>query len=238
MHPEVAIQRLKELKAEAANPVQMYRTGDRGEGWKSRVRAVVARSLGPGNDLVSKLDENSYGLSAWFAGTPERAWVDAFARGVNTAVGYIEAAIYELELLQGDDEPVDQRSFDPELWDHVKDLVGSEDWGKVASQTTIFVEDKVRTWAGLNSDMYGKGLYTAVLANDAELRLGKNRGEWEGWRALGAGFAQAIGNVDRHRIQDRQDARRYALGVLGLGSLLLTQLHYEHDELIEEREGV
>jgi hypothetical protein len=48
------------------------------------------------------------------------------------------------------------------------------------------------------------------------------------------GFAQAMGNVDRHRIQQRQDARRYAIGVFGLGSLLLTQLRYEHSDLIED----
>ena len=45
------------------------------------------------------------------------------------------------------------------------------------------------------------------------------------------GFAQAIGNVDRHRIQSRSDAKKYAIGVLGLGSLLLTQLRYEHPAL-------
>lgn len=50
------------------------------------------------------------------------------------------------------------------------------------------------------------------------------------------GFAQALGNVDRHRIQKRDDARRYAIGVLGVGSLLLTQLRYEHSEVIEDAE--
>ena len=52
---------------------------------------------------------------------------------------------------------------------------------------------------------------------------------------LGMGFAQALSNVDRHHIQDRDDARRYAIGVLGLGSLLLTQLRHEHaDHFAEE----
>ena len=50
------------------------------------------------------------------------------------------------------------------------------------------------------------------------------------------GFAQALGNVDRHRIQSRDDAQRYAIGVLGLGSLLLTQLRHEHGDLIEEQQ--
>jgi hypothetical protein len=42
------------------------------------------------------------------------------------------------------------------------------------------------------------------------------------------GFAMALRNVDTHRIQRRDDDKRYALGVLGTGSLLLTQLRYEH----------
>ena len=36
---------------------------------------------------------------------------------------------------------------------------------------------------------------------------------------LGMGFAQALSNVDRHNIQRRIDAKRYAFGVLGVGSL-------------------
>jgi len=48
------------------------------------------------------------------------------------------------------------------------------------------------------------------------------------------GLAQAVGNVDRHRLQNRADAKRYAIGVLGVGSLLLTQLRFEHDEIIQQ----
>ena len=73
-----------------------------------------------------------------------------------------------------------------------------------------------------------------VFADDSDWRLGSRAAEREGWRALATGFAQALSNVDRHRIQRRDDARRYALGVLGLGSLLLTQLRYEHGDLIED----
>ncbi len=34
-------------------------------------------------------------------------------------------------------------------------------------------------------------------------------------------------------IQKRGDAKRYALGVLGLGSLSLTQLRYEHGDILK-----
>ncbi|MDF2093614.1 TIGR02391 family protein [Knoellia sp. 3-2P3] len=236
MRPALAIQKLQELKDEASNPSGMY-ADDFGEGWKSRVRGVVARSLGAGHHLVKKLDDNSYSLGFFSSSTPDSAFRDAFTSGVRRACAYIDAAVYELELMQGEDDPVDERAFDAELWDHVRGLVETDDWDKIPSTVCTFVEDKVRTWADMGTDTYGKGLYGAAMGDAGELRMGKGKGEWEGWRALGIGYAQAIGNVDRHRLQRRSDARRYAIGVLGLGSLLLTQLRYEHQDLIEEREA-
>jgi hypothetical protein len=54
----------------------------------------------------------------------------------------------------------------------------------------------------------------------------------EGWRFLAVGFASALGNVDRHNIQDRADLKQYALGVLGLASLLLTQVRFTHPAVV------
>ncbi len=118
--------------------------------------------------------------------------------------------------------------IDAELWQHVRGLVDSGDWDKVAAAVAIFVEHRVRKWAGLTNSLVGKGLYATALGDGGSLRLGSQQSEHEGWRALAMGLAQAVGNVDRHRLQERSDARRYALGVLGLGSLLLTQIRYEH----------
>jgi hypothetical protein len=176
----------------------------------------------------------------WTDGTPTAAWHSAFRGGLEEAVGYIDAALYELRLLPGNDEPVADSAFDQELWAHVQGVVEDEDWPKVAGLVAIYVEDRVRTWAGhpkdskTGDDLIGKGLYAAVLSDDSEFRLGRRKGEWEGWRMLGMGFAQAVGNVDRHRLQSRADARRYAIGVLGLGSLLLTQLQYEHRDSLND----
>lgn len=107
----------------------------------------------------------------------------------------------------------------------------------VASQTAIFVENRIRGWAGnpqgRDGNLVGKALYTYVFGDVSDYRLGRQASEREGWRALGVGFAQALSNVDRHRIQKRDDAKRYALGVLGLGSLLLTQLRYEHGDILK-----
>ena len=50
----------------------------------------------------------------------------------------------------------------------------------------------------------------------------------DGWRFFAQGIAQALRNVDTHRIQERPDLKRYALGVVGACSLLLTQMRFEH----------
>jgi len=226
---------LETLQAEAANPASI-RAEPGFTTWKAKVDAALVRAHGPDHLSVKAFRDIRYNPGVYVSGSGDEPFIRAHRTGVQQAVGLIEAAIYELKLHIADDtEPVDVRAYDPDLWDHVKKLVEDEEWGKVASQTAIFVEDRVRAWAGHpkgkdDSELVGKGLHARVFADDSEYRLGRTRSEWEGWRALGMGFAQAAGNVDRHRIQQRDDARRYAIGVLGLGSLLLTQLRYEHGD--------
>jgi hypothetical protein len=236
MRPALAIAELENLKQEASDPLSIRRDPKFGS-WKARVRTVFVKALGFENDLVKKFDAVHYSLTIVLGPTPQSEWDAAFVGGVNTATGLIDAAIYELGLMGGD-EPIDEHAFDAELWAHVKQQVEDDEWGKVASLTAIFVENHVRTWAGDPKDskgnaLVGKQLYLEVFADASPYRLGRQPGEFEGWRFLGMGFAQALSNVDRHRIQKRDDAKRYALGVLGLGSLLLTQLRYEHGDLLK-----
>jgi hypothetical protein len=158
----------------------------------------------------------------------------------NRGKAEIRAAIFALKTLR-ENSPLDDVSIDPELWEHVQGLIAGDDWGKIPAAVAIFVEHKVRQWAGdprgtNNNILVGKSLYAKALGNDGMLRMGRQESEYEGWRGLGMGLAQAIGNVDRHRIQQRSDVRRYAMGVLGLGSLILTQLRYEHPARIQESE--
>jgi hypothetical protein len=111
----------------------------------------------------------------------------------------------------------------------------------VASQAAIYVEDKVRRWAGDPKDAAGRRLLPAALVAQAlgeqgVLSLGQQANEAKGWHQLGLGFVSALGNVDRHNIQDRADLRLYALGVLGVASLLLTQIKFQHPDVVAERE--
>jgi hypothetical protein len=240
MRPAVAIEELQKLKSEAAE-AGYFGQRQGADSWKARVRGIFVKSLGEPNNLIERFDKIRYGLSIVTSSTPDSDFTRAFQKGIQKACELIDAAIYELGLATGD-EPVDEHAFDPELWAHVKTEVEDGEWGKVASQTAIFVENHVRTWAGEPKDrngnnLVGKALYLEVFGDSSAYRLGKQPGEFEGWRFLGMGFAQALSNVDRHRIQKRDDAKRYALGVLGLGSLLLTQLRFEHDGILKGIDG-
>lgn len=239
MRPERAIEQLELLKSEAASG-DVTAGGEHLTAWKGKVRGVLTAAVGSDDHLVSRFDGVRYTLSVWTSSTPQSRFDAARHRGIRNACGIIDAAIYQLKLQTDDsDEPVDHRSYDPELWEHVKNLVDDQDWGKVASQTAIFVEDRVRVWAGdpksgKSESLVGRELMGRVFSDESDWRLGSRAAEREAWRALATGFAGALSNVDRHRIQKRDDARRYAVGVLGLGSLLLTQLRHEHGELIED----
>ena len=101
MRPAVAIDVLAILKSEAFNIGALYHDAGAAESWKCRVRAVITRSLGDGHDLVGKLDRNSYELGVWTDRTTDLDNQQAFAEGVRRACGYIDAAIFELQI---DDE--------------------------------------------------------------------------------------------------------------------------------------
>lgn len=230
-----AIQTLRELKEEATREGLQLKADSKFSSWKGRVQSVLTRALGKDHHLTQAFVDTDYSLMVFSASTPDSAWDSAFLDGVGKASGIIDAAIFELEQAGSSDDAVDETAFDPDLWAYVSTHIQNEDWQAVASQTAIFVEHHVRQWCGDAKDkngktLVGKGLYSTVFADAAQFRLGKESGEWEGWRMLGMGFAQALSNVDRHNIQKRDDAKRYAFGVLGIGSLILTQLRYQHGE--------
>jgi uncharacterized protein Ymh len=234
VRPENAIRDLQQLKDEAWTTA-VKKGGEALASWQTRVRTVMERSLGPGHHLTGALEDVRYTPSSASASTPDYYSDRARHAGIRQTCGLIDAAIYDVRLSLPAEEPADQRTFDPELWEYVKRTAEAEDWPKVPAMVATFVENHVRTWAGDPVDsrgepLVGKGLFSKVLADDSEFRLGKSGSEIEGWRMLGVGFVQAIRNVDIHRIQSRNDAHRYAVGVLGLGSLLLTQFRHEHPD--------
>jgi hypothetical protein len=240
MRSEDAIRVLRDLEQQSAGELGKQAAFHE---WRSKCLSMIRAAFGATAEQVTDFQRavlvKNEGYVLTGAGRTEESWrTDAANRGR----GVLRACIFTLETLSGE-SPLDEASMDPELWVHVQGLIADEDWTKIPAAVAIFVEDKVRRWAGdprqsNGAVTVGKSLYAIALNNSGPLRLGGQESESEGWRSLGTGLAQALGNVDRHRIQRRSDAKRYAMGVLGLGSLLLTQLRYEHPARVEESEAV
>jgi hypothetical protein len=241
MRPDRAIAELTELKRQADNP-EVRRHGPNHERWKSSVLAVMQHALPSTSSTPLAFSGVRYSIGIW-SGAPGESEQDAryFAEQVSHAVGFIDAAIYELGLLT-EERAVEPGSYDDELWQHVRHSVEEGRWEQVASQAAIFVEDKVRRWSGRptgSSDraLVGKDLMGFAFNSGGPLALGSQANETEGWRMIAVGFASALSNVVRHNIEDRVDLKRYALGVLGTASLLLTQVKYEHPDALTAAAG-
>jgi hypothetical protein len=191
--------------------------------WRHKAIATLQRALGPEHALATSL------INTQFVVTWNEDPLLRFENGRRSAQAILEAAIYELEELAEPTDFVSDSAVDPELWEHVRHSVESEQWDQVASQACIFTEAKVRKWADRPDHEVGKDLMTAVFKPDGGvLPLGRTSGETQGWHLLAMGLAMAVRNADTHRIQERADHKRYAMGVVGTASLLLTQLRYEH----------
>lgn len=208
---------LSELKALSPDTESVeYKT------WRQKTRALLGRLYSEDHYQVNNFDN----LHWWIAVDHlEREW---FERGRNGATAILEAALYDLEVLSQPADVPSSASIDPDLWKRVAQLVQVEDWTSLASSVAIFVEDRIRSWADRPASEVGVALMSAVFSPKGEFPIGQTESEREGWHLLARGFAAALSNVDRHRIQERDDLRRYAIGVLGVGSLLLTQARWEH----------
>ncbi|WP_432507052.1 TIGR02391 family protein [Kineococcus arenarius] len=107
----------------------------------------------------------------------------------------------------------DESWIDPELRVHVRGLLAGDDWAKVPATVAISSEDEARRWSGDprlpdGGATVGKALHVKAFEDAGPIRLGRQASEWEGRRFLGVGFARAIRNVDRHRVQTRRGALR------------------------------
>lgn len=195
--------------------------------WVQEVTKAITCLLGEDHKITKDMEKIEYSLPSRLRSGAVTSDDPVRLSGLGRLRGLVDDALEAVQSHLGA-EPIDERSFDTELWQHVSSLMEHQDWGKVPSAVAIFVEDKVRKLSGGDRSLLGKGLFAKAMGNTGVLRLGSQAGEHEGWRGLGMGLAQAIGNVDRHHVQDRDDARKYALGVLGLGSLILTQVHHQY----------
>ncbi len=239
MRADLAIKELELLKEEAQH-LNVVHESEGLSTWDGKVRVVLSGYFGDQDYLVTQQTSVSY-CPAWVVGGDDSAYINARQSGIKECCSIIDAAIYKIRLeLDDDDSVVTPTDYDPELWEHVKTLVQREEWDKVPAQVSIFVESKVREWAGTPTDkngqrLIGKSLMAKVFGDNGQLRLGSQSNETEGWRSLAIGFTQAISNAVRHGVSERDDARQYAIGVLGLASLLFTEVRHEYGNTLTDK---
>jgi uncharacterized protein Ymh len=194
--------------------------------WTLQATTVLTEVLGEFHPLVAELEpiwkykepEDILTKNAW----AKQSWQEG--RGILdsaiTSYIFMNTNIHDSSVVN---------MLDADLMARVDHVFRVEDWTAVASLAATFVEDRFRAWAGLDHTAFGVNLMTRVLHPETGVfPLGVAPGEVEGWHQFGRGFMSACSNVDRHRIQSRDDLQRYAMGVLGSASLLLTQMRYQH----------
>jgi hypothetical protein len=219
--PDKAKQNLTDLLGELAS----LRSTDSTEfvSWNSRVRSTLTHALGEQHHITRQFVRIMW--SSPIGGGDHSSW---FRDGANEARGLLDAAISELGMLDDEVPVADESGIDAELWEHVAPEIRSEAWGKAARGAVVFTEDRIRKWTGRPTHEVSDKLALAVFGTNGSYRLGLTDSEKQGWQFIAQGIAQALRNVETHRIQDRPDHKRYALGVVGACSLLLTQLRFQH----------
>lgn len=222
------LQEINDLKEQSANWETLRSSRHRLASWSAKVSKAVPEALGATHHLaleVKKVNDAYFEFYGGNCGFND----EYYDTGVAQLRSLLDQTAKELEAHLGV-IAVNELSFDPELWEHVRNAVEHEDWCNVPALVVVFVENKIRELSGVDKSIVGKGMFAKAFSDSGVLMLGAQKSEQEGWRGLGMGLAQAVGNVDRHHVQQREDARIYALGVLGLGSLMLTQVKFKYPE--------
>lgn len=99
--------------------------------------------------------------------TRDSEFARAFARSVSRACGYIDAAIYELELMAGDDVRSIRSASTPSCGPNVDGLIEAEDWTRWPPTSRFSLKTRC---AGQDADSYGEGLYARALGDAGGLR--------------------------------------------------------------------
>jgi hypothetical protein len=208
--------------------------------WRHKMNSLIGEILDPNHSLAirmvgltDRLRSGPPPRSGSLFGVAPRPVGETFAQAKQSAAGIIEALRWELNRLAPATAPFSDATVDPELWDHVRGLVDAGDWEKVAREAAVFVEDKLRIWAAVAPSVTGSvNVFKAAIGGPNGFVLPKTgpASEQQGWQQLAAGFALALRNPSGHQVRYRADAERYALGVLGVASLLLTELRHEYGD--------
>ena len=183
--------------------------------WMHKMYALIGDVLDPNDALAIRLTS-----------VPNQSGVNA----KRMLLEIIESLRWEIDRRMPATDPFSESTIDPQLWAHVQGLIAAADWEKVAREAAVFVEDKLRQWAKVPPSVTGSvNVFKAAIgSNGFVLPKTAQSSEQQGWQQLATGFALANEVVDQ--INHRSDAERYALGVLGMASLLLTEVRHEYGD--------
>jgi hypothetical protein len=237
--------RLRRLRLELAE-LKPDLDSQRFNTWRRETSLSLRRAFGERHYLVQEwrgvaqrfaLVANRFGPDAQFS-TVSRDFKHEFERCRDDTAALLDAALSELAIVDESPDYSAGGSIEAGLAAYVANLVKDGDWVKLPSATVLYVEDTVRRWAQLSPDVKSKDVWVKVLSpKDGRYPLGVTEAERQGWLQFGMGFSLALRNPNSHSLAKREDARAYALGILGAASLLLTQLRFEHGGEIATAEG-
>lgn len=196
--------------------------------WRERTYASLVRALGADNLITLRFHALQWVTRIGTEISP--AYVNHFERTREQALGLLDAAVSEIGSPNTEEAARLGNGIDADLWEFVRLDVAVGAWGKAVSQACLFLEDRVRRWAGRPTGENGERLMIAVFGETGIFRLGETEGEKQGWNLIAMGISKALRNAAGHRISDRQDHEQYAMGVIGACSLLVTQLKHEHGD--------
>jgi hypothetical protein len=156
MGSERAVHLLQQLLVE----LEGIRPGSGGEliDWQRRADLTLRRIVGDERHFIEALSKIWFSPMVYPASPG--AEQSAFDGGKQEAAALLKGVIYEHEVLRESPDFASDAATDPELWQHVEHLVEQEQWGQVASQVAIFVESKLRQWAGRPATEVGEKLMT------------------------------------------------------------------------------
>lgn len=155
---------------------------------------------------------------------------------IMTTRALIERAIQRLEARATQDLPMDVTTTDPDLWEYVGNLITNGDWAHVGSAACRFLEHQVRSWAGATSEADAPGLVAGLFGRGADLALGDNEGQRQGWESIIRGMLMGPRNAVQHGIDGRHpdELRRFAAGVVGAATMILTEIRSRHPQRFEQ----
>lgn len=226
MTRESAVEHLDEIANRATRFRSSFDTGSMLNDltqMKFEAAGIIASSLGSKHYLVDRLSNLKLSpRAAMVSGLRGESVTDEFVGLVRAATSLVGVKVERAPA---------PSICDPDLWENIEELVRIEAWEKIPADVVIFVEDWYRKRGGVprlatGAKLNGSDLYNRVLTDHP---LGDEESERKGWRFLGMGLTQAIGNLHRHNnVKSRPDAEQLAWRVIGLGSLLIGEMKLTH----------